>query len=160
MQKIHKVFDNLCVAFSGDIRSGLLIIEKLSIQIPQRMKENEYFDIDGQLAILVDYLNWLYKKFNPNSKPFLELTFLWTAQEGDDGEIYSALFGSIEATLKIWTVQKFKNLLFHEASKVNHSGVSRTLISFESVINYQDIYPAWIHSFIKEAFIDLELGQL
>ncbi len=205
VQKIHKVFDNLCIAFSGDIRSGLLIIEELSIQIPQQMNENEYFDIDGQSAILVDYLKGLYNEINPKTKPFLELMFLWTAQEGDEltyrpfcmkfrspefrlnstpqlgvaqsgsgvnnkvynsivtflsgkegeGEDYDALFGNIENAPNIFTVQKFKNLLFHEASKVSHAGVSKTLISFESVIAYNDIYPEWIQSSLKQAFSDI-----
>lgn len=205
VQKIHKVFDNLCVAFSGDIRSGLLIIEDLSIQIPNIMNENEYFDIDGQSSILVKYLKDLYNEINPEVKPFLELMFLWVAQEGEglsyrpfcmkfrspefrlnstpligvsqsgsgiDNKVYNtivsflsgkrseekeyeAIFGNIEEPANIITVQKFKNILFNEASKVSHAGVSKTLISFESVIAYKDIYPEWIQSYLTQAYSDL-----
>jgi len=205
VQKIHKIFDNLCVAFSGDIRSGLLIIEDLSIQVPQSMKENEYFDIDGQSSLLIEYLQNLYRKINPKESPYLELMFLWVAQEGEeyqfrpfcmkfkspefrlnstpqigasqsgagaynetynsifsflsgrttDNENYRKLFGRIEEVPHIWTVQKFKNLLFHEASAVNFPGVSKSLISFESVIAYKDIYPDWISPVMTDAFAEL-----
>lgn len=205
VQKIHKIFDNLCVAFSGDIRSGLLIIEDLSIQVHQSIKENEYFDIDGQSSLLIEYLQNLYKKINPKENPYLELMFLWVAQEGEeyqyrpfcmkfkspefrlnstpqvgvsqsgsgtrnetynsifsflsgrsnDSEDYKKVFRNIEEVPKIWTVQKFKNLLFHEASAVNFPGVSKSLISFESVIAYKDIYPAWIQPFMTDAFVEL-----
>lgn len=205
VQKIHKIFDNLCVAFSGDIRSGLLIIEDLSIQVPQSMKENEYFDIDGQSPLLIEYLQNLYEKINPKEKPYVELMFLWVAQEGEeyqfrpfcmkfrspefsldstpqvgasqsgsgtqnssynsifsflsgrstDSEEYKKIFGNIEDAPKILTVQKFKNLLFHEASAVNFPGVSKSLISFESVIAFKDIYPDWIRPLMTDSFVQL-----
>ncbi|MEZ8392524.1 hypothetical protein AB4252_06220 [Vibrio cyclitrophicus] len=62
VQKIHKVYDNLCVAFSGDIRSGLIIIEDLQKNLHNSIKENEYFDLDGQSKELIEYLKTVYKK--------------------------------------------------------------------------------------------------
>ena len=81
------------------------------------------------------------------------LSFL--SGRASDNENYRKLFGSIEEAPKIWTVQKFKNLLFHEASAVNFPGVSKSLISFESVIAYKDIYPAWINPVMADAFCEL-----
>jgi len=210
IQKIHKVFDNLCVAFSGDIRTGLLIIKDLSVQMKNTIRENEYFDIDGQSSLLIDYLKRIYKKINPKLCPHLELMFLWIAQEGEeihyrpflmkfnapefrinstpllgisqsgsgirnesynsivsflsgrpnDSEVYKIFFGNNgfaqdKSSLKIWTVQKFKNILFNEASTVDYLGVSKSLISFESVIPYKDMYPVWLHSILKDTFIDI-----
>jgi len=208
VQKIHKVFDNLCVAFSGDIRSGLLIIEELSNQVQKNINENEYFDIDGQSSLIIDYLKGLYNEINPTTKPFLELMFLWTAQEGEELSFrpfcmkfkspefrlnstpqlglsqsgsginnkaynsiftflsgkkseekeYNSLFGNIEDAPNVITVQKFKNLIFNEASKVSHAGVSKTLISFESVIPYKDIYPEWIQPYLTQVFSELGIN--
>lgn len=83
VQKIHKIGSNLCVAFSGDIRSGFKIIELLRENIHQNFKEGEYFDIDGQSKTLVAFLKYCYEYINPNHKPYIELMFLWNSQEGD-----------------------------------------------------------------------------
>lgn len=83
IQKIHKIASNLCVAFSGDIRSGFKIIDLLRENTSQNFNEGEYFDIDGQSAILIDFLRRCYKNINPNHNPPLELMFLWNSQEGD-----------------------------------------------------------------------------
>lgn len=203
VQKIHKAYDNLCIAFSGDVKSGLLIIEDLSRNLQENIKENEYFDIDGQSKRLINYLKIRYKEINPNSNPSLELMFLWNAQEGEEisyrpfcykfmspdfklhstpqinlsqsgsgknndeyqaivsflsgkhgsSEAYKNLFSQIPDAPQIWTVQKFKKFLFQEASNINFPGVSKTLISFESEIQYKNAYPNWMHQLIKSAFI-------
>ncbi|WP_406915125.1 Ntn hydrolase family protein [Enterobacter quasiroggenkampii] len=87
VQKIHKIGSNLCVAFSGDIKSGLKIIELLRENISENFHEDEYFDIDGQSKILIDFLKRCYAHINPNHNPHLELMFLWNSQEGD-GLVY------------------------------------------------------------------------
>ncbi|MCL6744184.1 MAG: hypothetical protein E6470_22120 [Enterobacteriaceae bacterium] len=83
VQKIHQIGNNLCVAFSGDIRSGFKIIELLRENIAQNFHKDEYFDIDGQSKILIDFLKHCYNHINPVHKPYLELMFLWNSQEGD-----------------------------------------------------------------------------
>lgn len=210
VNKIHKVFDNLCVAFSGDIRSGLLIIEDLKIYLNKYINENEYFDLDGQSAILVKYLKKTYKKINFNSKPFLEFMFLWTAQEGDNSQfrpfcmkfkspefrmnstpqlgvassgsgvnneyfhaiasflsgtkyqtnVYEKLFQEHLEGPRIWTVQKFKTLFFNEATEVNFSGVSKTFISFESTIDYGNIFPEWAHTMLAQICNELGVKRI
>ncbi len=205
VQKIHKVYDNLCVAFSGDIRSGLIIIEDLQKNLKKQINEGEYFDIDGQSKVLVDYLKDVYEKINGTQKPALELMFLWNAQEGGDAHYRSFLMtfkspsfninstkmlsacqsgggkrdkqydaissllsgyeretkefdvlrGELENSPGIWTVEKFKNLVFEEASKVSFPGVSKTLMSFESVIDFKNIYPDWIQKTLRNTFEEL-----
>ncbi|MCM7067093.1 hypothetical protein M8O16_05145 [Enterobacter hormaechei] len=208
IQKIHQIGSNLCVAFSGDIRSGFKIIELLRENIHQNFQDGEYFDIDGQSKILIGFLNCCYDYINPNHKPYLELMFLWNSQEGDgllyrpfcmkfkspnftmnstalpgvaqsgsgmtnstfqaissflEGkEIstpeYKKLFSNIEGAPDIITLKNFKNIILNEASKVNQPGISRTLISFESEIPFDEIYSEQQNKNLKEAFITLGLG--
>ncbi|WP_017109859.1 hypothetical protein [Vibrio tasmaniensis] len=205
VQKIHKLHDNVCVAFSGDIRSGLLIVEDLIRNMKEAYGDNEYFDLDGQSEELIGYLKRLYKKINPTSEPYLELMFLWNAQEEDepqfrpfcmkfkspeftinstpmlgvaqtgfgrhdasygsifsflsghpkDTEAYQNLCGEVKETPHVWTVEKFKKLVFNEASKLDFPGVSKSLISYESVIPYKDIYPEWLLPLLRDAFKEL-----
>ncbi|MGY5615382.1 hypothetical protein [Vibrio brasiliensis] len=205
VQKIHKVYDNLCVAFSGDIRSGLIIIEDLQKNLHNSIKENEYFDLDGQSKELIEYLKTVYKKINGTKEPYLELMFLWNAQEGDelhyrsylmtfrspsfnmsstkvldtkdtgfgkydnryksisnllsgkenDLPEFSKLKGEIEDIPTVWTVEKFKNFVFAEASQIDFPGVSKSLICFESVIEHKDIFPDWVNNMLKTVFENL-----
>src|SRR5262245_16980631 len=62
VRKLHRVYDNLYIGFSGDIRSGLLIIERLTAQMRETFNTGELFDIEGQLSILQDHLRGLYKE--------------------------------------------------------------------------------------------------
>ncbi|WP_199770310.1 hypothetical protein [Dickeya zeae] len=85
VQKIHQISSNLCVAFSGDIRAGLSIIAEITYNLSLNMKENEYFDIDGQSSTLITLLQQLYQELYPGLyKPYVEFMFLWNAQEGDE----------------------------------------------------------------------------
>ncbi|MGC6095436.1 hypothetical protein [Citrobacter portucalensis] len=209
VQKIHKVACNLCVAFSGDIRSGLKLIDVLRDNLKQNLNDDEYFDIDGQSKTLIELLKYFYNIYNPVNKPQLELMFLWNSQEGDDllyrpfcmkfkspdftmnstalpglsqsgsgmenktfqaitaflrgREIstpeYKDLFSDVEYAPNIITVQNFKNIILNEASKVAHPGISKSMISFESVIPYKDIYDEQQSKNVHEAFITLGLGS-
>lgn len=84
VQKIHKVWDNLCVAFSGDIKSGLLMIDQLKADISKSIKEGDNFDLVGQAHILEDALRIYYKQINKDKMPDLELIFIWYGQEDND----------------------------------------------------------------------------
>lgn len=79
VQKIHKVTDNFCVAFSGDIRSGFKIVDFLRENIAYNFKEGEYFDIDGQSQDLINILKYAYNDANPRNKHNVELMFLWNS---------------------------------------------------------------------------------
>lgn len=205
LQKVHKIHDNLCVAFSGDIKTALIIVEGLQVNIKERFKENEMFDIEGQSHIIKNYLQEMYKKINGESQPFVDFMFLWNSQREDDlhftpslvtfrspnfnmtstpvlnaretgygrtDEQYNAIatllsgkskdtteFNKLKGELveipRIWTVEKFKNFVFAEASKVNFPGVSKTLVCCESVIQYQSIFPSWVHDMLKVVFQQL-----
>ncbi|WP_405050531.1 hypothetical protein [Salmonella enterica] len=209
VQKIHKIASNLCVAFSGDIRSGLKIIEVLKDHLSQNIKENEYFDIDGQSAILTGLLRDYYNQINPKkTKPVVEFMFLWNAQEGEntlyrpfcmkfkspdfhinstavpglaqtgsgmqngtfqaitsflsgrmsDTAEYQRLFAGIEGAPTLITVENFKNIIMQEAAQVSTPGISKSFISFESVIPYNEMYDEEHHKEIKELQITLGLG--
>lgn len=56
LQKIHKVRDNLCVAFSGDVRTGLEMIADLTAWLEECIQPGRYFDIDGESAKLIQLL--------------------------------------------------------------------------------------------------------
>ncbi|MBB3122454.1 hypothetical protein [Pseudoduganella violacea] len=83
VRKLHKVYQNLYIGFSGDIRSGLLMIERLKAQMEATYGANELFDIEGQLSILQAHLVKTYREFNPNKGPQLDLMFFWLKQEGE-----------------------------------------------------------------------------
>jgi hypothetical protein len=202
VQKIHKITKNLCVAFSGDIRSGLKIINELRLYVANYLKDDEYFDIDGQSLAVRSFLKWAYRQINPGiESPSLHLLFLWNSQDGDglifkpfcmkfrspefnmtsvpipgllqlgsgsadpkykaiaaflsgdDAQTpeYNAIFDS-ENIPGIWTVSKFKNLLFHEGANVSLPGVSKTLMSFESVIPYSELFSEAMHEKLTAAF--------
>jgi len=84
VQKIHKVAKNLCVAFSGDIRTGLKTIENIRIALSYDLSSDEYFDIDGQSKYVIDFFKNSYRAINPNSDPSVEFILIWNSQEGDD----------------------------------------------------------------------------
>lgn len=84
LKKTHVVCNNLCVAFCGDVRTGLLLIECLKDSVPKSLQEGQYFDIDGQSALLVNFLKDVYSQINPKAQPYVELVFCWNAQEGED----------------------------------------------------------------------------
>lgn len=83
LKKIHAIHTNVCVAFSGDVRSGLLMIERLKNVVPQSMG-NGYFDLDGQAKLFTGFLRQIFREFNPKHLPPVELVFCWNAQEGSD----------------------------------------------------------------------------
>lgn len=83
VRKLHKTHENLYIGFSGDIKSGLLMIERLKDLMAVAYAENELFDIEGQLAKLQKYLADLYREINPSTSPTLELMFFWMKQEGE-----------------------------------------------------------------------------
>lgn len=202
VQKIHKITSNLCVAFAGDIRSGLLMVNELRLYIQGYLKDGEYFDIDGQSEIIRTFLKRTYQAINPGAtKPALHLLFLWNSQEGD-GLVFRPFcmrFKSPEFTMTsaavpgllqlgtgsqdprykaiaaflsgqdvqtpefrkifnssnvpgIWTVSKFKNMLFNEGAKVDLPGVSKTFISFESVIPYNELFTEDMHQRLRDAY--------
>lgn len=84
LKKTHVVCKNLCIAFCGDVRTGLLLIEILKKAVPESLQDGEYFDIDGQSGPLITFLRNCYKDINPNSEPRVDLVFCWNAQEGAD----------------------------------------------------------------------------
>lgn len=191
VKKIHQVAKNLCVAFCGDIRTGLEIIQELERVISISMPEENYFDIDGYSKDIINLLQNHYLKLNPKNKPIVEFMFLWNAQEGNESEfrpfcmrfkspkfnmnstqriglakfgsgnnnesyraIAAFLSGEIQQTdafqkvfpgqteaAPMWTVQKFKTMLFHEATNISFPGVSKSFISYESVIGPADLFP-------------------
>jgi len=210
VQKIHKICSNLCVAFSGDIRTGLIIVERLRFAIQSSYHEGEYFDIDGHSSSYINFLKKNYEELNEKGKPHVEFMFLWNAQEGEEvifrpfcmkfkspdfnmnstalpgvsqsgsglrnstyqaisrflagkedaSEEYEKIFSNFAASPNIFTVQIFKQILLHEASKIHYAGVSKTLISFESVIPYKDIYNEQTSKNIKEAYITLGIAPI
>lgn len=83
VRKLHKVYQNLYIGFSGDIRSGLLMIERLQVQMQASYGANELFDIEGQLSKLQDHLAQTYREFNLHKDPQLDLMFFWLKQEGE-----------------------------------------------------------------------------
>lgn len=210
VQKIHKICSNLCVAFSGDIRTGLIIVERLRLAIQSSYNEGEYFDIDGHSQSYIKFLKNNYEELNVKGKNHVEFIFLWNAQEGeevifrpfcmkfkspdfnmnstalpgvtqsgsglrnstyqaisrflagkkDDSEEYKRIFHNFTAPPNIFTVQIFKQILLHEASEIHCPGVSKTLISFESVIPYKDIYNEQTSKNLKEAYITLGISPI
>lgn len=84
LKKVHVICNNLCIAFSGDVRTGLLLIELLKQEIPGVLKEGEYFDLEGQTEELVRYLKAAYEAINPHRDPYAELIFAWNAQSGEE----------------------------------------------------------------------------
>ncbi len=202
VQKIHRVSNNLCVAFCGDIRSGLEIIQELRWALEGVIKANEYFDIDGQSKSVINFLRESYNRLNPRSRPVVEFMFLWNAQDGEDEhfrpfcmkfrspnfgmsstarigltrigsgndsegfraiadflagadavtETSKRIFPNQPEAPNIWTVQKFKKLLFNEATNIDFAGVSKSFISFESVVDYAGIFPEDIHLDFTDAF--------
>lgn len=202
VQKIHKVAKNLCIAFCGDIRTGLEIINELRLQLSMSIPAENYFDIDGYSKVIIKFLKENYNRLNPTFKPAVEFMFLWNAQEGDELQfrpfcmkfrapdfninstpriglakmgsgnnndsfqaISSFLSGNTQSTAafekifpgqseasRFWTVEKFKNMIFHEASKVTFPGVSKTFISCESVIGFSDIFKEDTHKQLTECF--------
>lgn len=86
LKKIHVICNNLCIAFSGDVRTGLLLIELLKQEVPGALKEGEYFDLEGQTDELLRYLKAAYAAINPHHDPYAELILAWNAQPG--GELF------------------------------------------------------------------------
>lgn len=84
VQKIHKVAKNLCVAFSGDIRTGLKTVENIKVALSYDLSNDEYFDIDGQSKHVIDFFKKNYRTINPSSNPPIEFILMWNAQEGDE----------------------------------------------------------------------------
>jgi hypothetical protein len=205
IQKIHTVYKNLCVAFSGDIKSGLLLIESLTLEMAESYKNNEYFDVDGQSKLLTNYLEKSYKIINKDKKPNVELMFLWLSQEGDnltfrpfvmtfkspefklkstpqlgvsksgsgtqnhdhqsveyflsggknDIENNKNIFNKLKNIPNVWSVEAFKKFIFNEASKFNYPTVSKSMISFQSVIAYDEIYSASMHELLHKVFEEI-----
>lgn len=59
------------------------MIERLQAEMNATFEENELFDIEGQLSILKDHLVKIYREFNPQKDPQLDLMFFWLKQEGE-----------------------------------------------------------------------------
>jgi len=181
----------------------LLIIDELRHHLSYCIKDGEYFDIDGQSNIIINFLKDTYAAINPGKeKPALHLTFLWNAQEGEEdvfrpfcmkfrspnftmsstprvglsqsgsgssdarykaiasflsGEYsdsveFKSMFSNTLESANLWTVKIFKNMLFNEAANIDFPGVSKSFISFESVIGYDKIFPEALQEKLTEAF--------
>lgn len=86
VRKAHKIYDNLVVSFSGDIRSGLLIIDDLRALLESCLRQHEQiFDLDGQSDIIRNNLLVWYHRHNPSLSPALELMFQWASFDDEDG---------------------------------------------------------------------------
>lgn len=80
LKKVHQVHKNLCVAFSGHVKTGLILVENLREWLHDCIKEGTYFDLDGYSKTVMDFLMASYSAINGSKKPYVELMFLWTAQ--------------------------------------------------------------------------------
>ncbi|MBD1571590.1 hypothetical protein HC728_19530 [Aliivibrio sp. S10_S31] len=92
--------------------------------------------------------------FGKRDSKYNAISTLLSGKSNDSSE-FKKLKGELENVPRIWTVEKFKNFVFAEASEINLPGVSKTLICFESVIEYKDIFPDWVSDMLKVVFEEL-----
>lgn len=98
LQKVHKVYDNLVIAFSGDVRLGLLFIQQLQNDLESCLRQRDhYFDLDGETA---NFEAFCKKFYNTHKKAdvSLDLLLYWTARDDGDDEwkFYACKFSAPE----------------------------------------------------------------
>ncbi|MFZ3053727.1 MAG: hypothetical protein WA099_09990 [Sulfuricurvum sp.] len=86
VKKVHHIYDNLIVGFAGDIKTALLMIEKLKIQLNDWLEKDTYFYLDGQSDKMVHNLQVLYDEIRGGSQPYVELLFCWYSQDEDENK--------------------------------------------------------------------------
>ncbi|MBB3181904.1 hypothetical protein [Variovorax sp. Sphag1AA] len=86
VRKLHKLWKNAYVAFSGDVRTGLLLIEDLKRDcVAWYAQEDHYFSLEGEnLPTFQKWLGQTYRRHAGTEDPELQLMFLWNYQEGED----------------------------------------------------------------------------
>lgn len=87
LRKVHQLWRNAYVAFSEDVRMGLLLIAELKDLLAQQLGENEFFSLeDGNLEIMQRFLRDRYAAHAGAKLPKLQLMLVWYYQEGDELE--------------------------------------------------------------------------
>ena len=84
VKKVHHIYKNLVVGFAGDIKTALLMIEKLEIQLNSWLEKDTYFYLDGQSDYMIHNLKLLYDEIRGDSLPHVELLFCWYSQDEDE----------------------------------------------------------------------------
>lgn len=85
VRKLHNIWKNAYLAFSGDIRIGLLIIADLKRACAVWYAPEENFSLeDGNLRVLQAWLARAYRNYAGAESPELQFMFLWNYQEGGD----------------------------------------------------------------------------
>lgn len=91
LKKIHRLWENAYVAFSGDVRVGLLLIEDLRAVIEMNFESGTLFTLEDRLAHVQDILRSLYKRHANGKTPALELMFAFVHQAEDNVNYEPAL---------------------------------------------------------------------
>jgi hypothetical protein len=87
LRKVHQLWRNAYVAFSEDVRMGLLLIADLKELLAQQLGEDEFFSLeDGNLEIIQRFLRDRYAAHAGGKLPKLQLMLVWYYQEGDEAE--------------------------------------------------------------------------
>lgn len=91
LKKVHRLWRNAYVAFSGDVRVALLMIEDLRQMIERDFSPEELFTFEDQLAVYQNNLQCLYKIHAGRESPNVELLFAYLGQPDDQAEYVPAL---------------------------------------------------------------------
>lgn len=86
VKKVHHIYKNLVVGFAGDIKTALLMIEKLKILLNNWLEKDTYFYLDGQSDLMIKNLQILYNEIRGDSLPYVELLFCWYSQDEDENK--------------------------------------------------------------------------
>jgi len=80
LKKIHRLWDNAYVAFSGDVRVGLLLIADLQANIASNFRAGMLFTVEDRMANLQQTLRGLYELHSNGQTPELQLMFTFVHQ--------------------------------------------------------------------------------
>jgi hypothetical protein len=91
LKKIHRVWTNLYVGFSGDVRVGLNVIADFKKLVEYSFVPGTLFSLEGQLDGIQGHLKLFYENHAGGKVVDLQLMFIFVHQEGDSTEYQPAL---------------------------------------------------------------------
>lgn len=145
IQKVHKVYDNLIVGFSGDIRLGLLIIDELRQFLEEHLRPTGHvFDLDGETHVMEHNLNVWHQKYHTSTSSCVEFMFCWFAQDDDEIPYHSYVC--------MFSPPNFKRSGTGMFQKTLQSGSGKNERTYQEVIHFLSGQANVMNNFYREIY--------